>query len=442
MAGELRRIARLATPVVFAQLSHTFMGLTDTLMVGRLGTPQVAAVGIATLMFAVLANALKAIETGVQALIARRVGEGRDGEVGQILGSAMVVVFGAGAIACVLGLLWPEFWMSLVSRDPTVRALGAGYLFWRYAFLLPFLLYFHFRACFDGIGWTRIGMVTAIGMNVVNVFLNWVLIFGKLGAPALGVKGAAIASGIASTLATVAIGSVALRRPIRRRFRFFARGIIQRDQIRQLLRVGWPPMLQAAGLIAGLVAFYMILGRLGTVAVAAGNIVMRIASVSIMPVIGIGVAVQTVVGQSLGAGDPRRAVRSGWGGVVLAASFMAVLGAILLTWPEVLLGAFVSDPAVIAAGRPILHLTALVQVIASVGLVLGAAQRGAGATRTVMIVDLVTAAVILVPGGWLGAFWLGQGLVGAFLAFLVWFVIHGAIMAWLFHRGAWLHVRL
>ncbi len=442
MAPDLRRIARLATPVVFAQLSHTFMGLADTLMVGRLGTAAVAAVGVATLLFAVLANALKAIETGVQALIARRVGEGRDGEVGQILGSAMVVVFGAGAVVCVQGLLWPEFWVSLVLDDPTVRQLGAGYLFWRYAFLLPFLLYFHVRACFDGIGWTRIGMLTGIGMNVANVVLNWVLIFGNLGAPALGVRGAAIASGISSVLATLAIGSVALQRPIRRRFRFFARGIVSREQIRRLLRVGWPPMLQAAGLVAGLVAFYVILGRLGTVAVAAGNVVMRIASVSIMPAIGIGVAVQTLVGQSLGARDERGAVRAGWGGVALAASFMALLGVVFLLWPDPLLGAFVKDPALIAAGRPILFLTAAIQTIAAVGLVLGAAQRGAGATRTVMLVDLFTAAAVLLPAAWLGAIWLGGGLFGAWLAFLAWLLVHAAVMAWLFHRGAWLRVRI
>jgi len=442
LANDLRRIARLAIPVVLAQLSQTFMGLADTLMVGRLGTSAVAAVGVATLLFAVLANALKAIETGVQTLIARRVGEGRDGEVGQILGSAMVVVFGAGALICVQGLLWPEFWVSLVLDDPAVRELGAGYLFWRYAFLLPFLLYFHMRACFDGIGWMRIGMATGIGMNLVNVALNWVLIYGNLGAPALGVKGAAIASGIASTLATAVIGVVALQRPVRRRFRFFARGIVSRDQIRRLLRIAWPPMLQAAGLIAGLVAFYVILGRLGTVAVAAGNVVMRIASVSIMPTIGIGVAVQTLVGQSLGARDERSAVRAGWGGVALAASFMALLGVVFLLWPQRLLGAFVADPLLIAAGRPILFLTAVGQVIAAVGLVLGAAQRGAGATRTVMLVDLLTAAVVLLPGGWLGAIWLGGGLVGAWLAFLAWFVVHAAIMAWLFHRGAWLRVRI
>jgi putative MATE family efflux protein len=442
LAAELRRIARLAIPVVLAQLSQTFMGLADTLMVGRLGPAAVAAVGIATLLFAVLANALKAVETGVQALIARRVGEGRDGEVGQILGSAMVVLLGGGAAACVLGLLWPRFWMSLVSQDPVVRELGSSYLAWRCVFLLPFLLYFHVRACFDGIGWTRIGMATGIGMNLVNVGLNWVLIFGKLGAPAMGVKGAAVASGIASLLASLAIGAVALQRPIRRRFRLFARDIVRWDQVCSLLRVGWPPMLQAAGLLAGLVAFYVILGRLGTVSVAAGNIVMRIASVSIMPVIGIGVAVQTVVGQSLGARDERQAVRAGWSGVVLAATFMSFVGLVFLLWPEFLLGAFVTDPAVIAAGRPILHLTALVQVIASVGLVLGAAQRGAGATRTVMLVDLGTAAAILLPGGWIGAILLGRGLVGAWYAFLVWFLVHASLMAWHFHRGAWLRVRI
>lgn len=442
MPAELRRIARLATPVALAQLSQTFMGLADTLMVGRIGTASVAAVGIATLLFAVLANALKAIETGVQALIARRVGEGRDGEVGEVLGSAMVVVFGGGAVVCALGLLWPRFWISLVSNDPAVTAQGADYLYWRYVFLLPFLLYFHVRACFDGIGWTRIGMATGIGMNVVNIFLNWVLIFGNLGAPALGAKGAAIASGIASTLGAIAIGAVALRRPIRRRFRLISRTPVNRGQIVHLLRVGWPPMLQAAGLVGGLVAFYVILGKLGTVAVAAGNIVMRIASVSIMPVIGVGVAVQTVVGQSLGARDDRAAVRAGWLGTALAAGFMAAVGAVFAAWPHGLLGAFVTDPAVLDAGRPILLITAAVQVVAAVGLVLGAAQRGAGATRTVMLIDLGSAAAILLPGGWLGAIVLHGGLIGAWSAFFVWFVVHALLMVWAFQRGAWLRVRI
>ncbi len=101
-----------------------------------------------------------------------------------------------------------------------------------------------------------------------------------------------------------------------------------------------------------------------------------------------------------------------------------------------------ADPELIAAGRPILHITAIIQVIAAVGLVLGAAQRGAGATKTVMLVDLLTAAAVLLPGGWLGAIWLHGGLVGAWLAFLAWLLVHAAIMAWLFHRGAWLRVRI
>jgi putative MATE family efflux protein len=442
LARDVTRIVWLAAPAALAQLSQTVMGMVDAIMVGRLGPAAVAGVGIATLLFAVLANAIKAVETGVQALIARRVGEGRDHEVGQVLGSALVILFGAGIAVCVLGLFWPEFWMSLVSRDPLVRKLGSEYLYWRSLFLLPFLLYFHVRACFDGVGWTRIGMVTALGMNLVNFGLDWVLIFGHFGAPAMGVKGAALASGIASLLASGAITAVALQRPIRRRFRLFARDNIRWDQIGRLLRVGWPPMLQAAGIVAGIVAFYVILGRLGTVEVAAGNIVMRIASVCIMPVIGIGVAVQTIVGQSLGARDERRARRAGWLGVAVAASFMAILGTCFLLWPELLLGVFVADPVVIAAARPILHLTAIVQIIASVGLVLGAAQRGAGATRTVMLVDLGTAAAILVPGGWIGAIVLGRGLIGAWYAFLVWFLVHAGLMAWHYHRGAWLRVRI
>ncbi len=82
---------------------------------------------------------------------------------------------------------------------------------WRYAGMLPLLVYFQFKAMFDGMGWTRIGMQTGIGMNLLNALLNWVLIFGKLGAPAMGVKGAALASSLSSLLAALAILALALR---------------------------------------------------------------------------------------------------------------------------------------------------------------------------------------------------------------------------------------
>jgi len=436
------RVARLAAPVVLANLSQTLMGLVDTVMVSRLGTAEVAAVGVATLLWAILANALKSLDVAVQSVVARRVGEGDAGAVGQVLTTALVMVVAAGALATLQGMLWPGAWLGAILDDPHARALGARYLLWRWAGLLPFLCYFQLRACFDGIGWTRVGMVTGIGMNLVNVGLNWVLIFGKLGAPPLGVAGAAIASGGSSLLALLAIGAFALRGRVRRRFRFFARGNLRRDVAALLLRVGWPPALQAAGLVAGLALFYVALGRISTVAVAAANIVMRVAALSLMPGFGIAVAVQTLVGQALGAGNAREALRTGQAGVLVGMGFMAVVGAVFLLFPEPVLAAFQPEPGLLAAARPILRLTAGLQVIAAVGIVLGGALRGAGATRPVMLVDVLTGGLVLLPAAWLAVLVLHAGLVGAWLALVGWVAVHALVMLRLFRRASWLRVRL
>ncbi len=427
---------------MLAQLANTLMGLVDTIMVGRISIGAVAAVGVATLIFGILANAMKALEVAVQAVTARRVGEGRDGDVGQVLGTALAAAVSVGAVVSVVAMLTPETWLSLVLDEAPVRAMGASYLVWRYAGLVPYVVYFLVRACFDGIGWTRVGMVTGVGMNLANVLLNWIFIFGNLGAPEMGVAGAALASGLATVLSGGAIAVYALRPHVRHRFRFFAHGNVRRSMMALLLRVGWPPMLQAAGLVGGIVAFYVILGRLGTVPVAAANIVMRIAALSLMPTFGIGIAVQTMVGQSLGAGDPRGAVRVGWGGVAIGVVFMAVLGLPFLLAPDTLLRVFVPDPALLAAGRPILRLTAAVQVLAAVGVVLGGAQRGAGATRAVMLVDVLTGACVMLPVTWLAAIVLHRGLVGAWLALVLWVAVHALIMTRLFKQGRWLRVRI
>ena len=193
-------IAGLATPVVLAQLSQTLMGLVDTIMVGRLGETALAAVGVATLLFSATAMSLKAVEVAVQTYTARRVGQGRDGEVGAVLATGLTVAWVVGAAFMVVGLAWPHKLMSWVAADQAMLDLGAVYCRWRYAGMLPLLMYFLVKAMFDGIGWTRIGMRTGIGMNLLNVLLNWVLIFGKLGVPVMGVRGAALASTLSAAV--------------------------------------------------------------------------------------------------------------------------------------------------------------------------------------------------------------------------------------------------
>ena len=438
----LRRLARLAAPIVLANIAQTFMGLVDTLMVARLGTAAIAAVGVSTLLFSAVATSLKSLDVAVQTYIARRDGQGRSGETGAVLGTGLAMVLATGVVAMMTGLRWPGFGLGLVIADPEVVELGADYFFWRVAGLLPLLVFVLIRAAFDGLGRTRVGMVVGVGMNLLNVLLNWMLIFGKLGAPALGVRGAALASSLAALAAMLAILPLALGPRMRHRYGWFTRGAVRRDLVRPLLRVGLPPALQAAGLIGGLVVFYGILGHISTVAVAAGNIVMRAASLAIMPVIGIGVAVQTLVSRSLGARDARGAWRCGLAGVVLATGVMTVMGLPFVLLPDQVLRAFDPAPAVLAAGRDILRLTALAQLLAAAGLTFAGVLRGAGDTARVLAVDVGTGAGFMLPAAWLLGLVLGGGLLGTWWALVAWVALHAVVMTRFFAGKRWLRYRL
>ena len=435
-------IATMATPVVLGQLSQTLMGLVDTLMVGRLGEEALASVAVATLLFSALAMSIKAIDVAAQTFTARRVGEGRDEEVGAVLTTALTVCLSVGAVLMLVGLIWPEMLMRLVTRDPEVRELGRQYLVFRYAGMLPLLFFFQAKGVFDGIGWTRIGMGVGIGMNLANVGLNWIFIFGKMGAPVLGVGGAALASTISAGLAAVVIAGFLLYGPTRRRFRLVCRTNFQLSLIAPFLKIAWPPAVQTLGIVIALVIFNYFLGLVSTLAVATGNVVLRIASLSFMPGVGVGAAVQTLVGQSLGRSDPVGARRATYGGVGLSIIFMGLFGVFFLATPAFFLRLFSTSANLISEGVPILRLMGLVQVIDAVGLTLSGALRGAGLTREVMLVDVITGFVLLPPLTYLFAIVMEGGLMGAWLALLTWFTLYAVGMTWLFLKNNWEEVRI
>ena len=430
-------ITALAVPLVLAQLSQTVMGLVDTLMVGRLGGTSLAAVGLATLLFSALAMTIKAVDVACQTFTARRIGEGRDDQVGSILATALTVVLVLGLAATWLGTRQADLLMMLVTRDPEVDRLGAQYLVWRFAGLVPLLFYFQFKAMGDGIGWTRVSMLAGLGMNLANVPLNWLLIFGHAGLPAMGVAGAAMASSLSSLLALAALLAVYLRSPVRRRFRLLARGNFHQELVRPFLAMAWPPAVQTLGIVLALTVFYVILGGISTATLAVGAVVLRLASVSFMPGIGVGAAVQTMVGQALGARDPRGARRATWTGMGLAVLIMGVFGTAFLLAPAALLRLCTNDAALVRAGVPALRLIGLAQVVDAVGLTLAGALRGAGRTRAVMLVDVVAGFGLMPVLAWLFGIVLGGELLGATWALVTWFTLYAAGLLALFLRPRW-----
>src|SRR6478609_8778377 len=197
-----RRIVSLATPVVIAMISQALINQVDEALIGRLpreiATPGQAAMVPSLILFWMFGGCLAAISVGTQALTARRFGENDHTRAGQVLLNSLVVAAITSAVASVLGWIFAPHLLRLPIKDADTLRIGVPYLQWRMAGVFSMVVTISYKSWFDGLGRTRVHMGAAIVMNVINFFLNILLIFGKCGFPALGVTGSGIASMISS----------------------------------------------------------------------------------------------------------------------------------------------------------------------------------------------------------------------------------------------------
>ncbi len=204
-----RQLLALAVPIMLGMTSQTVLNLVDTAMVGRLGPAAQAAAGLGSFAFWVLANLVIAVGTGVQAVASRRDGEGDSEGVGAALDTGLVL---AAVLGLPLGYLFAQAspnLFPLLSDDTQVVAGGVGYLAIRLMGLGVVAANYCFRGFYNGIGMSRVYMGTLATMHLVNVVLNWLLIYGNLGLPAMGVQGAALAF-LFNDAATTAIYTLGL----------------------------------------------------------------------------------------------------------------------------------------------------------------------------------------------------------------------------------------
>ncbi|MDD5219898.1 MAG: MATE family efflux transporter, partial [Candidatus Bipolaricaulis sp.] len=432
-----RRVLALATPVVLGSLSYTLLSVVDTAMVGRLGAVALAATGVAgVLVFAVL-YALGGMSVGVQALVARRFGEQDPRKCGEVLrsGLAVAILFGIPFVAAAPWIA--RFSAPLLSPDPEVAALGGVYLHNRFFGAAFSFLSWVYAAFFAGIGRTRHQLVSSILVTAVNITLDYLLIFGRGGFPTLGVAGAAIATNVAIAVGVAYYVVITLLPEYRRTYAPYRAPRSVGRWIRPLFRLSLPVHAQRALSHGSWFAFFLVTSRIGTLELAATNVMRSIYSLSIMLAVGMGTASAALVGQSLGARRPEDAERLASEAVKLAAYVMGAVGIVFIAAPQWMFRIYTSDPAVIAVGRTPLFYLGFVQALAGVALVLSQTLQGAGNTRFTLAVELVVCLGLYLPL----AFFLGLrsrlGLVGAWTAEYAYWLALATIMATQFRRGTW-----
>ncbi|HEX6975566.1 MAG TPA: MATE family efflux transporter [Vicinamibacterales bacterium] len=409
---EFRPMFTLAVPVVLAELGWMTMGLVDVLMVGRLSPEAIGAVGVGTSIFMGVCIFAMGLLLGLDTLVSQAFGAGRIEECHRWLwhGIALALILAAPITLILLGL------GALLDRwglDPAVLQLTSPYLGAVTWSILPLLLYAAFRRYLQGMGVVRPVMVALVLANLLNVFVNWILIFGKLGAPAMGVRGAAWATVISRIgMAAFLLGVIVYRERERRPGLFETPRRIEGAWMRRLIRLGAPAASQVTLEVGAFAAATALAGRLPPAALAAHQIAINLAAFTFMVPLGVASAGAVRVGHAVGRRSQVDALHAGWTALLFGTLFMACAAAAFLLIPRALIGAFTSDARVLAIGTTLLFVAAIFQLFDGVQGVATGVLRGLGDTRTPMLWNLAGHWFVGLPLGYILCFHLGYGVIG------------------------------
>ena len=434
-----RQLFAIALPVIGGMTSQNVLNLVDIGMVGRLGNSALAATGLGSFANWLSMAFILGLSTGVQAIAARRVGQGARGEIALPLNGGLLLALLLGTpLAAVLILLAPEI-MALLNPDPEVVAEAGPYLQVRLLALVAVGMNFSFRGYWSAVHMTRLYLVTLLVMHVVNVFLNWVLIFGNLGSPALGVYGAGLATTLSIYLGLAIYIYFGLKYA---RDEGFLRSLPSRAMLKSQLKVSLPASLQQFFFAGGMLTLLIIIGRIGTQELAAVNVLMTLGLVIILPAIGFGLATATLVGNAMGREDPDDAMLWGWNAALFTGLLGLGLGLTVMLFGRPLLGVFLTDTATVDLAFPALLISAGIIGIDAAGMVLLNALLGAGDTGRVMRISIIAQWGIFLPLAALVGPVLGGGLLAVWALQAVYRSGQALWFARVWNQGRWQAIRL
>jgi putative MATE family efflux protein len=435
-----RRVFALALPSVIEQSLLTLVGLVDTYIVGHLGAEAIAGVGMGTALLNLVAAMFGALGVGATAVVAREVGARRTGDANAVAGQALLVAAVIGALASGAAYYFAGPLIAGFGGAPGVQAQGITWL--RAAgpsFVLMGLLLVG-NAALRGAGDTRtplIIMLIYITANVVTAWtltriLNW------------GVAGNGMAVALGNLAGGLLVLAVLFFRRSQRSPLHVSLADLEPDRayIARILNVGLPAGAEQVTLQLALVYSAVLISGFGTAAYAAHQIGLRLSALSYLPGWGFSIAATTLVGQELGAGNPEGARASCRAAFIYSLLVMSGIGVLLFIFDEAIIRIFTTDPDVIREGANAIRVAALIQPIMSYSFVHGGSLRGAGDTRSTMLITMSSVWGLRIVMTYLLGHLLGLGLVGAWLAIGADFCVRGFLFSRRWRGGKWTSLRV
>jgi MATE family multidrug resistance protein len=429
---EFRPMLSLAAPVVLAELGWMTMGIVDTLMVGRVSPEAIGAVGVGSAIFMGFVIFAMGLMLGLDTLVSQAFGAGKLEACHRWLYHGVVLAVLA-SFPMIRVLFAASDALSRWGLAPSVLVLTQQYLDVVIWSVPPLLMYSAFRRYLQGMGVVRPIMIALVMANIVNVFGNWILIFGVFGAPALGVRGAAWATVLSRVaMAGFLLITIVTREKHQQRRLFDTPLTIEPQWMWRLVVLGFPAAMQLTLEVGVFATASALAGRLAPIALAAHQIAINIASFTFMVPLGVASSGAVRVGHAVGRGDPAGAARAGWTALVLGSVFMSCSAVVFLAAPGALIGAFTEDSNVREVGVSLLRVAAVFQLFDGLQAVSTGVLRGLGDTRTPMLWNLAGHWMIGLPLGYVLCFGLGVGVVGLWWGLSTGLIICGIalLIAW------------
>jgi len=435
-----RELWHFALPITLQNLITSSLNLVSVVMIGQLGNAPVAAVGLANQIFFIFQLVLFGINSGAAMFTAQLWGKRDLPNIRKVLSLALLLGSGVAAVFLSASLFFPRLVMGIYSRDPLVIAMGSEYLqIFGWSFLLMAISY-GFAMVLRSTGNVRLPVLVSASALTLNILLSYLLIFGKMGLPQLGVRGAAAAGLIARLLEFVAlIGVVYLRRmPIAPRLRDFRS--LSLSFAARVFKPILPVIMNETFWSFGVTAYYIVYGRLGTDSIAAMNIVSTVDNMAQVVSIGIANAAAIMIGNRIGAGEEERAFRYALRslGIVIVLGFL-VGGLIIFFSPHILSLYKVSDLVLQYVQRALIILSLFIWVRGANVLIVVGVLRSGGDTLFSFFLDGMIIWLVGVPVAFFTAFVLHLPVYLVYLAILSEEVIKLCIGCWRTLSKRWIH---
>lgn len=430
---EIPATVKLALPIMSGMVAQMLMGLTDTIMVGRVGVAPLAASAfvnaLAHLPF-VLAFGLM---SSISVLAAQAYGAQNRRGVGEVLrhGLALCVL---GGMLTTVTLVSFRPWLHLLGQPANVVAASGNFLVLIALSLWPALIAHGCKQFSEALNRPWIPNFIMLACVLLNVLLNWVFIYGHWGLPALGLEGAGIATTIARLVMAMTLLAFVLKAPALRDYQPERwRVPLNAQMMRDLLRVGWPVGFQHLMEVSAFVFAAIMMGWLSADAIAAHQIAITCAATTFMCAFGIAMASSIRVGHAWGAHQRVRARRIGFAGISLAAMMMAVFAMVFVSAGNPIARWFVQSPPVVALTAELLLVAALFQVADGIQVAAICSLRGMSDVRAPAIMAVASYWVLAVPLAYALAFRARQGAVGIWIGLATGLVAAAALLSWRFH---------